>query len=103
MAKTLSAFPERHEIQRGRYPWDKWFDGQVWHLEHGSEEEVERGDRDYSTTTKSFRSAITQARKAANKRGVDGTVKTAVVKENGTEAGVVLQWVPKGTPGADEG
>lgn len=93
MAKTLSAFPAPHQTGRqGRYRWDEWFNGEVWHLEQGSAEEVEKGERDYCTTTKNFRSAITQAKKAENKRGRAGSVKTIHVNEEGVE-GVVLQWI----------
>lgn len=95
MAKTLSAFPQEAEIARGgRYPWGKWLDGQVWHLERGTEEEVGQQKKDYYVSTKSFRSAITQAVKAVNKTGRKGKVRTAVVEEDGAE-GIIVQFLPE--------
>ena len=92
MAKTLDAFPEEGEIQRGgRYPWNKWLDGQVWRLEKGTPDEVAAGTKDYYVTTKSFRSAVTQACKAKSKK-VPGKPRTAVVEEGG-EA-LIVQWIP---------
>lgn len=67
MAKTLTAFPDEDESQsRARYPWDKWLDGQVWELRHGTREQVEQDDADFSVGTKSFTSAVKQAAKPRN-------------------------------------
>lgn len=87
MAKTLSAFPDEDESQkRGRYPWDKWLDGQVWELKKGSRTEVESGEADYAVTTKSFRSAVMQATVTRK-----GDVRTAVLEEGNK---LVVQFVP---------
>lgn len=94
MAKTLEAFPEDAVVRGGRYPWNTWLNGQVWHLERGTKEEVENGVKDYAVSTKSFRSAVTQQRKAMVSKGKLGKVKTVVVKEGDEEVGLIIQWQP---------
>lgn len=94
MAKTLDSFPEGGDTNRpGRYPWGRWLDGQVWRLERGTKEQVESKERDYYVTTKSFRSAVTQACKAKTRAGTPGGAKTLIVEENGQEA-LIVQFLP---------
>lgn len=100
MARTLEAFPEEATIRAGRYPWNTWLNGEVWRLEHGTKEEVDRGEKDYSISTRSFRSAVTQAQKALNRKGTAGKARTAVIKEDKEEVGLVIHWV---APGEDSG
>jgi hypothetical protein len=111
MAKTLAAFPQ-DDLRGGRYPWNKWLDGQVWHLERGTRAQVEIGDADYHVTTKSFRSAATQATKAENRRGRKGRVRTVVVEEvirtgDGendvtVSEGLIIQFIPEGAEAQSE-
>lgn len=91
MGKTLDAFPEGNTdfVRGGRYPWGKWLDGRVWHLEKGTQEQYEAGERDFHVPIKSFRSAVTQATKAKTKAGEPGTTRTQVVDD-----GLIVQWLP---------
>lgn len=91
MAKTLAAFPSEDESQRrNRYPWDKWLDGNVWELTHGSREAVAEGDADFSVTTKSFESAVKQAVSAR-----EGAVRLAPRRnDKGERVGLVIQFLP---------
>lgn len=114
MAKTLATFPQDDLARGGRYPWSKWLDGQVWHLERGTRAQVEIGEADYHVTTKSFRSAVTQATKAKIKAGAKGRVRTAVVEEkvstegrDGTHEvivteGLIVQFIPEGAEAQSE-
>ena len=69
MAHVLDSFPE-DGFHRGRekYPWDEWFDGQVWQLNRGI---------DFPSTPGEFRS---QVYVAARRR--DLMVRTAVLDGN---------------------
>lgn len=56
MAKVSDEFPQKNR-KEWSYPWDRWFDGQVWELAKGE---------DYGTN----RSVMFAARQAAVTRGL---------------------------------
>jgi hypothetical protein len=87
MARRLDSFPEDEDAPRGRYPWGKWLNGEVWELQKGSKEQVAEGNADYAVETRSFRSAVQQATRVRK-----GDVKTAI-RNSGTS--IVIQFVPK--------
>lgn len=87
MARRLDSFPEDEDAPRGRYPWNKWLNGEVWELQKGSKEEVSAGNADYHVETRSFRSAVQQATRTRK-----GDVKTAI-RNNGSA--IVIQFVSK--------
>lgn len=70
MAKKLKDMPAG---SRSRYPWDEWFDGDVWELE---------AEKDYSVSTENMRTAV---HSAAGSRG--GHAQTSV-----TEKGLAIQF-----------
>lgn len=41
MARTLKRFDFPRSGSRGRYPWDKWCDGQIWKAMRGVDFDVE--------------------------------------------------------------
>lgn len=77
MAKKLERFPtELTSRALSIYPWDEWFDGDVWELVFGE---------DFTIKTKSMR---TNAQSVARKRG--GRLKTGETKEGN----LILQFIP---------
>lgn len=66
MAKVLDQEPIWN-TRKGRYDWDSWFNGQVWHLTKGTEDEVADGLADFSVPSGSLRAA---AQNAARTRGL---------------------------------
>lgn len=87
MARKLDSFPEDEDAPRGRYPWNKWLNGEVWELRKGSKEQVAAAEADFSVETRSFRSAVQQATRVRK-----GDVKTAI-RDNGNA--IVIQFVQK--------
>lgn len=55
MAEILNEEPNWHSSRKGRYPWDEWFDGRVWHLKKGEDFQVASG---------AFRAAAANAAKS---------------------------------------
>jgi hypothetical protein len=67
MARKLEALPERKNVGAGRkeqYDFDTWFDGDPWLLVEGE---------DYTCKRTSFESSV---RSAANRRGLDVTIRS---------------------------
>jgi hypothetical protein len=58
MATNLIKFPEPTGRSQRHYPWDTWFDGQIWQLEQGT---------DFPGNTRSF---MSNARNVARGRGL---------------------------------
>jgi len=52
MARLLDSLPPRLPHRSYRYPWDQWFDGQVWELVRGV---------DFKVLSKSFHSMAAHA------------------------------------------
>jgi hypothetical protein len=52
VAKVVKAFPGKSH--RGKYPWDQWFDGQVWLLERGKDFDIQP----YSLRTLAYDQAV---------------------------------------------
>ncbi len=63
MAEVIEALPEwARGGRREKYPYDRWFDGQVWRLDEGVDFEQDRRGMAY------------RIRAAAKKRGIRVTV-----------------------------
>lgn len=54
MAEILSDEPVWYTARKGRYDWDNWLDGRVWHLEKG---------KDFQVASGAFRAAAANAAK----------------------------------------
>lgn len=70
MAKKLKKFEFRTNGSNIRYPWDKWTDGSIWQLTAGG---------DFTTTPKTFRTAVYAHAKSIGKRArvnIDGDTVT---------------------------
>lgn len=76
MAEQLTEWPQWRATRRSKYPWDEWFNGNVWLLEQG---------RDFDATPERMRQMIGMT---ARKRGIK--VRTSV---NKPENKVALQMV----------
>lgn len=62
MGKVVDEFPERPYVPVGRkekYPYDKWFNGQIWELIGGT---------DFSNDPENFRITLTGAARRRNTR-----------------------------------
>jgi hypothetical protein len=67
MARVLDRLPTRVSSTARNYPWDQWFDGQVWELEHGV---------DFVIGPKSFQNIVYEA---ARRRGLVVATRTTTV------------------------
>lgn len=76
MAEQLKEWPEWRVASRSKYPWDEWFDGNVWQLEQG---------RDFESSPERMRQMVGMT---ARKRGLK--VRTSVNKIEGKIALQVL-------------
>lgn len=77
MAERLTEWPDWRVGHRSKYPWDEWFDGNVWMLQQ---------DRDFTASPERMRQMIGMT---ARKRGLK--VRTSVNKLERKIAMQVLQ------------
>jgi len=85
MANVIAELPKITRAGAGgkrgsKYPFDEWFDGQVRELVHGTTEEVEKGDADYSAKTSSV----------VNMLHTQGAARDFKVKTVKTEKGIAV-------------
>ena len=64
------------------YPWDQWFDGQIWKLTRG---------KDFKTEIKNFRSSVTQT---AIKKGFKVLTRSSL-GTGSKEEFLILQYIGK--------
>lgn len=68
MARVVAAIPERSDFARSeKYPYEEWFDGQVWELTVGGGE-----DPDIEAVSPS--AAATLVRNALARRGIENII-----------------------------
>lgn len=75
MAEKIDAYDFDAPVSTGKYPWDEWCDGSIWHAREGI---------DYTSSTNDFRNAL-KYRSAV--RAMDVRIRLE-------RDGVVFQFIP---------
>ena len=102
MAKRISPkdVPAR-SVTRNTYNWTELFDGDMWELQQGTEEQVAAGDADFTVSPQNFRLAAGSAAKAQGKF-VKVSVRTFVPEDSEDNEPVTRVYVQYLRPLPDE-